>query len=67
MRLLLPFVLLAFLMGDRAMAEPIKLVVLGDSLTAGYGLNEEDAFPAKLERALKAMGIEVTVVNAGVS
>jgi acyl-CoA thioesterase-1 len=67
MRLLLPFLLLAFLMGDRAMAEPIKLVVLGDSLAAGYGLNEEDAFPAKLERALKAMGIEVTVVNAGVS
>lgn len=49
------------------MAEPIKLVVLGDSLTAGYGLNEEDAFPAKLETALKAKGIDVTVVNAGVS
>jgi acyl-CoA thioesterase-1 len=67
MRVLLPFLLLICFMGNRAMAEPIKLVVLGDSLTAGYGLNEEDAFPAKLETALKAKGIDVTVVNAGVS
>ena len=67
MRLLLPLLLLALFMGDRAMAEPIKLVVLGDSLTAGYGLAESDAFPAKLERALKERGVDVTVVNAGVS
>jgi acyl-CoA thioesterase-1 len=67
MRLLLIFLLLAWFMGDRAMAEPIKLVVLGDSLTAGYGLNEGDAFPAKLERALKESGVDVKVVNAGVS
>jgi acyl-CoA thioesterase I len=67
MHVLLPFLLLICFMGNRAMAEPIKLVVLGDSLTAGYGLNEEDAFPAKLETALKAKGIDVTVVNAGVS
>jgi acyl-CoA thioesterase-1 len=47
--------------------EPIKLVVLGDSLTAGYGLPQEAAFPAALERALRARGAEVEVVNAGVS
>ena len=67
MRLLLPLLLLAWFMGDRAMAEPIKLVVLGDSLAAGYELKEGDAFPAKLEAALKAKGIDVMVVNAGVS
>jgi len=67
MRVLLTLLLLAWFMGDRAMAEPIKLVVLGDSLTAGYGLDERDAFPAKLETALKARGIDVTVINAGVS
>jgi acyl-CoA thioesterase-1 len=67
MRRLLPLLLLAWFMGDRAMAEPIKLVVLGDSLAAGYGLKEGDAFPAKLEMALKGKGIDVTVVNAGVS
>lgn len=67
MRLLLPLLLLAWFMGDRAMAEPIKLVVLGDSLSAGLGLAEGDAFPAKLEAALRAQGIDVVVVNAGVS
>jgi acyl-CoA thioesterase I len=67
MRLLLTLLLLVWFMGDRSMAQPIKLVVLGDSLTAGYGLDEGDAFPAKLEAALKARGIDVTVVNAGVS
>jgi len=43
------------------------LVVLGDSLTAGFGLPAGDAFPAVLERALWAEGYRVTIVNAGVS
>jgi acyl-CoA thioesterase-1 len=42
-------------------------VVLGDSLTAGYGLPQEAAFPAVLERALKAKGYRVEITNAGVS
>ncbi len=46
---------------------PIKMVVLGDSLSAGYGLAGADAFPAKLQKALKAKGIEVDMTNAGVS
>ena len=46
---------------------PIKMVVLGDSLSAGYGLSGSDAFPAKLQKALKAKGIEVDISNAGVS
>ena len=46
---------------------PVKIVVLGDSLSAGLGLPVEAAFPAKLAIALKAKGIEVTVANAGVS
>jgi acyl-CoA thioesterase I len=46
---------------------PIKVVVLGDSLTAGHGLPGADAFPAKLQKALKAKGIEVDLINAGVS
>ena len=48
-------------------AEPLRLVVLGDSLTSGYGLPIKDAFPTQLEAALRARGIDVTVVNAGVS
>ena len=46
---------------------PIKLVVLGDSLTAGYGLPAEAAFPARLQKALREKGIQVEVLNAGVS
>lgn len=43
------------------------IVALGDSLTAGLGLPQDEAFPAQLEAALKARGKNVTVVNAGVS
>jgi acyl-CoA thioesterase I len=45
----------------------VRIVVLGDSLTAGYGVRAVDAFPAKLETALRAGGRSVTVANAGVS
>jgi acyl-CoA thioesterase-1 len=46
---------------------PLRLVVLGDSLVAGFQLKASDAFPAQLERALKARGHRVEVINAGVS
>lgn len=45
----------------------MKIVVLGDSLSAGFGLPVQDAFPAKLAEALKAKGIAATIANAGVS
>ena len=48
-------------------AKPIKLVVLGDSLSAGLGLLVQEAFPAKLQKALQAKGIAVDMTNAGVS
>jgi len=47
--------------------QPLRIVVLGDSLVAGFGLKPSDAFPAQLERALKARGHAVEVINAGVS
>lgn len=46
---------------------PLKLVAFGDSLTAGYMLPANAAFPAVLERELKAKGYNVSVANAGVS
>lgn len=46
---------------------PITIVALGDSLTAGLGLPSQDAFPAKLQKALAAKGIAVTIADAGVS
>ncbi|APG07123.1 arylesterase [Bradyrhizobium japonicum] len=48
-------------------AKPVKLVVLGDSLSAGLGLPAQDAFPTKLQKALQAKGIAVDMTNAGVS
>lgn len=46
---------------------PVKLAVLGDSLTAGFGLPAPAAFPARLEQALRSKGVAVDVHNAGVS
>lgn len=45
----------------------INLAVLGDSLTAGYGLPADAAFPVRLQKALRDKGIQVDVLNAGVS
>jgi acyl-CoA thioesterase I len=46
---------------------PIKIVVLGDSLSAGLGLSASAAFPERLQKALKTKGIDVDMTNAGVS
>ena len=46
---------------------PIHIVALGDSLTAGYQLPQDAAFPVVLERALRADGFDVEIANAGVS
>ncbi len=51
----------------KAADRPIKIVALGDSLSAGFGLPVEAAFPSKLAEALKAKSVAVTIVNAGVS
>jgi acyl-CoA thioesterase I len=48
-------------------AKPLKIVAFGDSLTAGYGLDANDAFPSQLEAALEKRGHKVSVANAGVS
>jgi acyl-CoA thioesterase-1 len=47
--------------------KPIKMVVLGDSLSAGLGLSASAAFPARLKQSLKIKGIDVDMINAGVS
>jgi acyl-CoA thioesterase I len=63
--------LAASALGTDALAQartaPIRIVVLGDSLAAGFQLKTSDAFPAQLERTLKAKGHSVEVINAGVS
>ena len=48
-------------------ARPLRIVALGDSLVAGFGLRAAEAFPVKLRQALAAKGLDVEIVNAGVS
>lgn len=56
-----------FLMINAAAAQTVTLLALGDSLTAGYGLQPSDAFPVKLEAALIARGHDVKVINGGIA
>jgi len=61
-------VLAALLVPASAVAEkPIRIIAFGDSLVAGYRLPNGEAFPAQLEKALKAKGYPVEVVPSGVS
>ncbi|MBP9182566.1 MAG: arylesterase [Fuscovulum sp.] len=55
------------LSGVAAVAEPVTVVALGDSLTAGYGLPPEEGLVPQLQAWLQAAGAEVVVQNAGVS
>jgi acyl-CoA thioesterase-1 len=64
---LLLFVTGTLLTVSQAEAAPVHLMILGDSLTAGYGLPKEDGFQAKLAAALKAKGADVVLVDAAVS
>lgn len=52
---------------EAAAEETVTIAALGDSLTHGYGLPPEEAFPVQLEAWLRGRGHEVTVMNAGVS
>lgn len=66
----LPFFLslaMTIALSATARAESVSLVGFGDSLMAGYQLPPEDAFPARLEKALREKGLDVTIANAGVS
>ncbi len=58
--------ILALTVSPAAAAEK-SLLVLGDSLTAGYGLPESESFPRQLEAALRKQGHEIKVINGGVS
>jgi len=61
------FLTVAAISAGHAADRPVRIVMLGDSIAAGFGLPAQDALPAKLERALQAKGFAVTIANAGVS
>jgi len=58
---------LIFLLANAASARTIRVLVLGDSLAAGYGLAAPDGFQAVMQAALRARGHDVTLVDAAVS
>lgn len=61
------FLLLAIIFLFSFKAEKTTILFFGDSLTAGYGLSKEQAFPYIIEQELKEDGHEVDVINAGLS
>jgi acyl-CoA thioesterase-1 len=50
-----------------AQAKPVRILAFGASIVAGYGLETQDTLPVQLEKALRAQGVEATVINGGVS
>ena len=58
---------LAFLPAAPAQARTTRILVLGDSLTAGYGLSQPEGFQAVMQAALRSRGLDVTLVDAAVS
>ncbi len=52
--------------GPLASEVPMRIIALGDSVTFGWGVAEEDAWPARLQHHLTEAGLEVEVLNAGV-
>ncbi len=55
------------LLANNTADSTIRLLVFGDSLAAGYGLQSKESFPYQLEVALRKAGYDVSVINAGVS
>ncbi len=53
--------------GTRAGAAPRTIVIFGDSLTAGYGLDPGQAYPALIQAKVRAASLDYDVVNAGIS
>lgn len=62
-----PFSILLVSLSISLSAWSQKLVILGDSITEGYGVSKEQAYPYLLEQKLKKMGKEITIINSGVS
>jgi len=67
MRQILAVILLTVLFAPNVLAEERVIVALGDSLTAGFGVAADEAWPALVQARLRREGYPYRVVNAGVS
>jgi acyl-CoA thioesterase-1 len=65
LRLVTVTIFVCLVSATAARAEPVHIVAFGDSLTAGYLVPRDDAYPAQLQRALRKKGYDVAVKNAG--
>lgn len=66
----LPFLTIVFLaltLLTANAATPKRVVILGDSIAAGFGIDPEDAYPALLQKKVETANLPFTVVNAGLS
>ncbi len=61
------YLLCVYLFSSNLSAQPIKIVIIGDSLTEGYGIAKTSAYPFLLEQKLKKQNPDVQVINAGSS
>ncbi len=59
--------LVFWLSAAQAGTQPIRILAFGASIVAGHGLEAADSLPAQLERALRAQGVDATVIDGGVS
>lgn len=66
-RLLISVIVMAISLPVAVAQEAVRIVVLGDSLSAGYGLAPGEGFPARLQSALDSRGLKATIIDAGVS
>ncbi len=64
---LFSFIFLSTIAPNAVIADTKKILAIGDSLTAGYGLPQQDAFPVQLQAALEQKGFDIKIENAGVS
>jgi len=60
-------ILACALLTSPALAQPLRILALGDSLTAGYGLDPGQGFAAQLQKALGEKGVQADVIDGGVS
>jgi acyl-CoA thioesterase-1 len=63
----LRFLTILFIAAQSYAATPVRVLFLGDSLTEGYGLSKEEAYPALVEAGLNKEGVAVQAINGGVS
>lgn len=67
LRFFLGIALAALLVSGAAQAKTKTILILGDSIAAGFGLPAEESFPSRLQAAMRSKGVDVKIINSGIS